>query len=225
MQIINPSAPVKYVELTLLFVILPLVLAFNPLLGLSLGLVACALLYVLWISKAMWGKNRWRNLPSAIRAGFSFRATTGKKVIGRFAIMFGLFIIGSSAFVYFNRPDDLFHVIINNGLLWFAISIFYSVFSVLPQEFLYRTFFIERYNSLFPNHALMIVVNAVVFCLAHVMFFNQLVLILTFCGGLLFSYTYLKTRSFLIVSIEHCFYGVWLYTVGMGAMLAFPSGT
>jgi membrane protease YdiL (CAAX protease family) len=49
------------------------------------------------------------------------------------------------------------------------------------------------------------------------------VLAFTFIGGILFAYTYQKTKSTLLVSIEHAIYGCWLFTVGMGTMLGFPS--
>lgn len=48
-------------------------------------------------------------------------------------------------------------------------------------------------------------------------------MILTFIGGLLFALTFKKTKSTLLVSIEHAIYGSWLFTVGMGEMLGFPS--
>jgi hypothetical protein len=41
-------------------------------------------------------------------------------------------------------------------------------------------------------------------------------MILTFFGGYLFAYTYAKTRSLLLVSIEHALYGCLLYTIGLG---------
>ena len=69
---------------------------------------------------------------------------------------------------------------------------------------------------------ILIFVNAILFSLAHMFFRNTLVLILTFVGGLLFAYTYFKTRSTLLASVEHAVYGNWLFTVGMGEMLAFP---
>lgn len=61
------------------------------------------------------------------------------------------------------------------------------------------------------------------FSLGHIFFRNTLVLVLTFFGGLLFAITYSKTKSTLLVSIEHAIYGSWLFTVGMGDMLGFPS--
>jgi CAAX protease family protein len=70
---------------------------------------------------------------------------------------------------------------------------------------------------------LLLFVNAIVFSLGHIFFRNTLVLVLTFFGGLLFAYTFSKTKSTLLVSIEHAIYGCWLFTVGMGSMLGFPS--
>jgi membrane protease YdiL (CAAX protease family) len=103
------------------------------------------------------------------------------------------------------------------------ILIFYTFFSVYPQELIYRTFFFQRYQSLLKNESLFILINAVVFSLAHIFFKNTLVLFSTFIGGIIFAYTYKKTKSTLLVSIEHAIYGCWLFTVGMGNMLGFPS--
>ncbi len=99
---------------------------------------------------------------------------------------------------------------------------FYSLFSVYPQEIIYRTFYFKRYSALFKNEKLFIFVNALVFSLAHLFFKSSLVIVLTFLGGLLFALTYLKTKSILLVSIEHAIYGCWLFTAGMGSMLGFP---
>ena len=99
----------------------------------------------------------------------------------------------------------------------------YSFFSVYPQELIYRTFYFQRYEMLFKNRAIFIFVNAVIFSLAHMFLRNSLVLLLTFLGGILFAITFHRTRSTLLVSIEHIIYGSWLFTVGMGEMLAFPS--
>lgn len=126
-------------------------------------------------------------------------------------------------FVYFLDKESLFKVIINKPFLWMAILFIYSVFSVYPQELIYRTFYFQRYQNLFHNKNLFIFINAIVFSLAHLFFRNSLVIILTFLGGLLFAFTYKKTKSTLLVSIEHAIYGCWLFTVGMGEMLGFPS--
>ncbi|WP_142785792.1 CPBP family intramembrane glutamic endopeptidase [Changchengzhania lutea] len=125
-------------------------------------------------------------------------------------------------FVWITDKSLLFHVVWNKPMLWVIIVVLYSVFSVYPQELIYRTFFFERYRSVFKSDDLFIFINALVFALAHVLFKNVLVLILTFFGGLLFAITYRKTQSTLLVSIEHAIYGSCLFTVGMGEMLGFP---
>ncbi|WP_245825457.1 CPBP family intramembrane glutamic endopeptidase [Pseudocolwellia agarivorans] len=112
---------------------------------------------------------------------------------------------------------------LNNPKLWLFILFFYSLFSVYPQELLYRTFFFKRYQALFKSEWLFIIVNAALFSLAHIFFKNVLVILLTFIGGILFALTFKKTKSTLLVSIEHSIYGCWLFTVGMGNMLGFPS--
>ena len=76
---------------------------------------------------------------------------------------------------------------------------------------------------MFKNELLFLFVNAILFSLAHMFFKNSLVIILTFFGGLLFAFTFNNTKSTLLVSIEHAIYGSWLFTVGMGAMLGFPT--
>lgn len=119
--------------------------------------------------------------------------------------------------------DNLFVVILNKPLLWLMILFIYSFFSVYPQELIYRTFFFQRYRSLFKNEMFFILLNAIAFSLAHIFFRKGLVMIITFIGGILFALTYKKTKSTLLVSIEHAIYGCWLFTVGMGEMLGFPS--
>ena len=109
-----------------------------------------------------------------------------------------------------------------NPKLFVVILGVYTFLSVWPQEIIYRSFFYKRYQDLCSSKIVFMVLNAVIFSLAPVFLKNILVLILTFIGGLLFIYTYTKTKSTTLVSIEHALYGNWLFTVGMGQMLAFP---
>ena len=126
-------------------------------------------------------------------------------------------------YVWFTDRSQLFTVMLEKSKLWIFILVFYSLFSVYPQELIYRTFYFQRYESLFKSKALFLFVNAIVFSLAHIFFRNTLVMVLTFVGGILFALTFNRTRSTLIVSIEHAIYGCWLFTVGMGDMLGFPT--
>lgn len=129
----------------------------------------------------------------------------------------------TTLYVWLTDIEELFIVPRNKPLMWVIILFVYSFLSVYPQELLYRTFFFQRYKSILKNENLFIVLNAIIFSLGHIFFKNGLVIILTFLGGLLFAITYSKTKSTLLVSIEHAIYGCWLFTVGMGSMLGFPS--
>ena len=129
----------------------------------------------------------------------------------------------TTAFLYVTNKSLLFSVVLNKPLLWLLILFFYSLFSVYPQEVIYRTFYFKRYSTLFKNEKLFVFINAIVFSLAHLFFKSSLVIVLTFLGGLLFAFTYQMTKSTLLVSIEHSIYGCWLFTVGIGTMLGFPS--
>ena len=140
----------------------------------------------------------------------------------RIGISFFVIAIVTSLFVYFNNASNLFYVPRTNFSLFFIILLVYTFLSVWQQEIIYRTFFFKRYERLFSSTKLLLFVNAIVFSLAHIFFRNTLVLVLTFVGGVLFALTYLKFRSTTLVSIEHALYGNWLFTVGMGKMLAFP---
>lgn len=129
----------------------------------------------------------------------------------------------TTLFVWITNEELLFNVLLNKPKLWIFILFIYSFFSVYPQELIYRTFYFDRYKIFFSNEKLFIFINAIVFALAHIFFKNTLVLVLTFLGGLLFALTYNKTKSTLLVTIEHAIYGCWLFTVGMGGMLGFPA--
>ncbi len=138
-------------------------------------------------------------------------------------IKFSIIIVLTTLFVWFTNKEALFNVVINKPKLWVFILFIYSVFSVYPQELIYRTFFFQRYEDLFKDNNQFIFFNAIVFSLGHIFFKNALVLILTFLGGLLFAMNFKNTKSTFLVSVEHAIYGSWLFTVGMGTMLGFPA--
>lgn len=141
------------------------------------------------------------------------------------AVFIKLFIIAIATivFVWFTNKTDLFHLVYQKPILWIVLLFVYSIFSVYPQELIYRTLYFQRYEMLFKSKSLFIFINAIVFSLAHLFFRNALVMLMTFLGGILFALTYDKTKSTLLVSIEHAIYGSWLFTVGMGEMLGFPT--
>lgn len=97
-------------------------------------------------------------------------------------------------------------------LIWML----YPWFSVLGQEVLFRPLFFHRYARLFPSETSVIIVNALVFALAHAFFQRWITVFLTLGGGLLFAHFYAKTRSFPGVFILHWIAGGLIFTSGTG---------
>ena len=160
----------------------------------------------------------WKNKAFSFRVLPHFWKPFMKTTIVRFFIIDLLITIFT--YVYYN--ELFFKVLLVNPKLWVLILFVYCFFSVTFQELIYRTFFFKRYQVLFSNKKAIILVNALVFSLAHIFLKSSLVLILTFVGGILFSITYFKSKSTTLVCIEHAIYGFWLFTAGLGQLLAFP---
>jgi membrane protease YdiL (CAAX protease family) len=202
----------KFIELILIFIAIPVSYNFNysPILKLIIGVFG--FIYVTYVLLKI-EKNKF-----SINKNLKWK-TFWKSTLIKFLII----AIITSVFVWFTDSKSLFIVVINKPKLWIIILLFYALFSVYPQELIYRTFFFQRYKNLFKNEFIFILINAALFSLAHIFFKSSLVLAFTFIGGILFAYTYQKTKSTLLVSIEHAIYGCWLFTVGMGTMLGFPS--
>lgn len=201
----------RAIELFLLFVLLPLSFLFNYPLRIKVvlilvGFIYClVLLYRLKLLKLkIPNKNYWKPF---------FKQTFVKLFV---------IIVVTSLYMFVVAPEKLFVVFIQKPRLWGFILFVYTFLSVWPQEIIYRTFFFAHYECLFNNKWLFVFINAILFSLAHIFFNSFLVQILTFLGGVLFAYTYQKTKSTTLVSIEHAIYGNWLFTVGMGEMLGFP---
>jgi membrane protease YdiL (CAAX protease family) len=206
------STQFKLIEFFILFILLPISFTINYAFQIKLVLSFTGFLYVLYILLKV-NKNTFKIDENINWSSF------WKLIIIRFLLI----IVITTSFVWLTDKEALFNVIINKPKLWIIILFVYSLLSVYPQELVYRTFYFQRYEMLFKNKMLFILVNAIVFSLGHIFFGNTLVILLTFVGGLLFAVTFYKTKSTLLVSIEHAIYGSWLFTVGMGTMLAFPS--
>jgi membrane protease YdiL (CAAX protease family) len=202
----------KLIEFFIIFIILPVSFAldYQFLIKLIIGFIG--FIYVIYVLLKI-EKNRFAIAPNLNWKQF-WRRTFLKFV--------GIAFL-TTLYVWLVDKENLFEVVINKPKMWVIILFVYSLLSVYPQELLYRTFFFQRYQVLFPNEKLFLFLNAIVFSLGHIFFKNALVIVLTFLGGMLFALTFKKTKSTLLVSIEHAIYGCWLFTVGMGSMLGFPT--
>jgi len=206
------SVTYKLTEFFIIFIVVPICMSLNFSIWLKLGIGIIGFAYILFVLLKVEGRR------------FKINQNLNWKQFWRQTLikLIGIAII-TIVYMLFSDIENLFVVVLNKPLMWLMLLFIYSLFSVYPQELIYRTFYFRRYQELFSNQNLFIFVNAVVFSLAHLFFKNTLVIVLTFFGGLLFAFTFNKTKSTLLVSIEHAIYGCWLLTVGMGSMLGFPS--
>jgi len=206
------SKPYKLSELFILFVALPIAMAIDFSIGIKFIMGVLAFIYVIYILLKV--EKRSIRISKSIKWKLFWRTTVLKLLLIALITFF---------YVWLTDRSQLFIVIRTKPVLWFVILFIYSFLSVYPQELVYRTFFFQRYQSLITKDNLFIFINAILFSLGHLFFRNTLVIILTFLGGLLFAFTFNNTRSTFLVSIEHAIYGCWLFTIGMGTMLGFPS--
>lgn len=101
--------------------------------------------------------------------------------------------------------------------LWAIVMVLYPVLMVLPQELIFRCFFFHRYQDLFKDcPRWFITVNALSFGLSHLFYANWVAPVLSFFGGLLFAWRYLRSGSLMAVAVEHAVWGNFLFTSGIG---------
>ena len=191
--------------------------------------------FIIWLAT----QYEWAIIPAAITAVFAFgyviydlkkiapllsffKPVKLKKLRKANLIILGLFVPSALLFTVFVVPENLFIVVYKAPLMWISICFIYIFLSTLPQELIYRVYLEQRFCFFENNNRAQALLNAITFSFAHIMFNNALVLLLTFVGGLLFFNTYNQTRSLWTVVAEHSIYGLWLFTLGLGAMLAFP---
>jgi uncharacterized protein len=137
-------------------------------------------------------------------------AADWKVILIRFGVM-ALLIFG---LLTFSSSYPLFADLEENRKLVLMLML-YPLLSALPQELIFRQFFFYRYAGLFQNPKVLIIVNVVIFSFAHIYFSNWIVVAVTLAGGLIFAITFLKTRSLLVVTIEHTLYGLMILSSGL----------
>lgn len=131
-------------------------------------------------------------------------------------ILIRFFIIGSLIFLWIRlfSPNPLLADFSSNRQLLCMVLI-YPFSSAFPQELIFREFFFYRYEPLFKNQTVLVGINVLLFAFAHIYFANWTIVLFTLIGGLIFSLTYLKTKSLLVVTIEHTLFGVLTLSSGL----------
>jgi len=193
-----------WIELILIFVFPPLFFVFD-------ALPSSFLMPVLWLL-TLYAFLHLRSTTTKLLSR-DFKKEDLSFVLKRFVLMAAVMIF----FVLRYTPELFLILPKTQTLFWLSLMFIYPVLSAYLQEVLFRTFFFKRYKRLLGKNSLnLIVFNALLFSYMHIVFLNPIAIGFTFIGGLLFAHTYLKTRSTLLVSIEHALYGNTLYTIGLG---------
>lgn len=210
-QLFQSSSKIKSLEIVFLFIISPLILWFSIPIIYKVVYLFLGVAYITIISIFI-EKFQKRKLDKKLR----------NRALKHIAFRFLIIALLTICILYIQDKEALFNVMLNKPSLWLKFSGIYILLSVIPQELIYRTFFVKRYQSLIKNNLLFLLINSLLFSFAHIWFQSWIVLSFTFIGSLLFTNNYLKTKSTWLVIFEHSLYGVWLYTVGYGALFLFP---
>ena len=93
------------------------------------------------------------------------------------------------------------------------LLLFYLLFSVIPQEIIFRFLFFYKYKDYF-NKLEILLLNSSVFSICHLIYFDIYILLFSFFGNLLFTFNYMKNKSLLVVIVEHFLLGQTLIILG-----------
>ena len=146
---------------------------------------------------------------------FSFNSLK-KKIDWKFFFLISLvFVISGFFYTMILDRNLLFNLPKNYFFLWVAVMIFYPIFSVIPQEIIFRVLFFERYSCLFKNQFLYLILNSIIFAYIHLVFQNFHAFFITLITSPVFAYAYLN-KSFKTCFLTHTIGGQLVFTYGLG---------
>ncbi len=127
-------------------------------------------------------------------------------------IFFDIFLIISMITLF---GDDFFlnDLDLKKYYLTSVLLISYLLFSVIPQEIIFRFLFFYKYKNYYNKFEILLL-NSLVFSFCHLIYFDIYILLFSFFGNLLFTFNYMKNKSLLVVIIEHFLLGQTLIILG-----------
>lgn len=124
--------------------------------------------------------------------------------------------IAMTVFLYIYDGERMLQMAMERGGFVIILLCLYPILSALPQEFIFCSFFFERYKPFFGNGYVMVAASAITFAYAHCLYLNPVAPALSLLGGVIFALTYMKTKSLALVTVEHGLYGDFLFFIGLG---------
>ncbi len=206
----NPNRLFLALEFIALCAVLPSVIIYFRLAPYMFAFLWGAASYGLWILWRKMGEDRaaWLEL-------WGWDAVHWKN-LRPILIRWVLCCAGMVLFTYLIDPDRLFQMFLAKPYFVLLLFVFYPIFSALPQEFIFCSFFFRRYAPFFQTDRAKIIASSITFAYAHVLFINWVAPLLSLIAGVIFAQTYAKSRSLALVTIEHGLYGNFLFMVGLG---------
>jgi hypothetical protein len=207
------SVDIRWIELCVGFVVLPIVFAiavhrfnYRGAMAPVLWLISLALTAVLFRDHtferaALWSWPHDNGYVASVLLRFGVLGT-GLMVLGR--------VLTPGGFLWLPRKQPVF---------WLGLVLAYPALSAIPQGLIWRVFFAHRYAPLLGHGPWLITTGAAAFALAHLAFWNRTAIVVTAIGGALFLNTYLSTQSMLLAAAEHGAYGLVAFTAGLGPFL------
>ena len=170
------------------------------------------LMLALWVGTLLCGLYLHRHKAWPWRTLFAVDKPYLKLMLLRFVpLAIGLWLLA-----WWVAPHSLFSFPLQRPQTWAMVMLLYPPLSVVPQEVISRVFFHKRYAPVFQKQGHMIVASGLFFGLTHLTLMHWLPIVICVVGGMLFAHTYVRTKSLLMVSIEHALFGMWVFTLGLG---------
>lgn len=208
-QPIKPQPNYLWLEFSALFICVPLLLwAFNQSLNtILLPLMVCiagSCGYVLWRDHHF-KRNR-----------LGWRKTNRQHIVQLMIKLSGVICVGL-LWALIIAPEQSFYLFENGINQWLLLLILYPLLSALPQELVFRTFLMHRYKHIVKRKQHRIWLSSLAFGFAHIFYGNWIAVVLSVFAGYIFCMTYVKTKSTLLVALEHSLWGLVIFTFGIGA--------
>ena len=198
-----------WIEMLILTVWIPLGLYFYSPRGAIFAALWLILLYSVFVYRRIAPEMRLRQVWDAAAL---YERALWRPILRRFAVS----ATALAVVTFLLLPQRFLSFPLERPALWTMVMLFYPLLSVVPQEFIFRSFFFARYRSIFPSSRAMFLASALTFGFAHILLHNWVAVALSTVGGFYFAHTYQRRPSLALVWAEHALYGCFLFTVGLG---------
>jgi uncharacterized protein len=205
----RPMSPSRRLalEFILIFIVAPFVLALLKPRGMIYWILWIAAFTSCYVLEKRYGW-KWRD-------DWNWRAIDRRMLAAMFR-WFAPLALALFIFALVTIPDRLFSLPLERPRTWLMVMVWYPLLSVVPQEVIFRSLIFRRYATVFTSPRAMIAASAIAFGWMHIVLMNWVAVLFSAAGGVLFAYTYHKTRSLAAVWLEHALYGCFIFTLGMG---------